>query len=81
MKLAIIETIRTSRTCSRNRIARLLYNKSDRALISLIDEWHYPHIQEVVQHPLGDCAPPDAVIAIKGALRLTTSSERNGDTH
>ena len=53
MKLATSETIRTSRTCSRNRIARLPYRKSDRALIALIDERHYPHIQEVVQHPLG----------------------------
>ena len=53
MKLAIIETIRTSRTCSRNRIGRLLYSEFDRALVALIDERDYPHIQEVVQHPLG----------------------------
>ena len=53
MKLAIIETIRTSRTCSRNRIARLLYRETDRGLTSLIDERHFPHIQELVQHPLG----------------------------
>ena len=51
--LAIIETIRPSRTCSRNRIARLLYRESDRGLTSLIDEWHFPQIQEVVQHPFG----------------------------
>ena len=50
MKLATSETIRTSRTCTRKRIARLLHNYSDRTVISLLNERHFPHVQEMAQH-------------------------------
>ena len=50
MKLATSETIRTCRTCTRKRIVRLLNSYSDRTVISLLNERHFPHVQEVAQH-------------------------------